>query len=44
MLRKSDCGISLGDIVEQIREIYVDNFALILHIEKTISQIDEDYL
>ncbi len=44
MLRKNDCGISLGDVVEQIREIYVNNFALLLHIEKTISQIDDDYL
>lgn len=44
MLRKDDCGISLGDVVEQIREFYSNNFALILHIENTISQVDGDFL
>ena len=44
MLRKSDCGLSLFEVVEQIREIYANNFPLILHIENTLSQIDKDYL
>ena len=44
LLRKNDCGISLGDVVEELREIYANNFALMLHIENTISQIDDDYL
>lgn len=44
LLRKSDCGISLGDIVEIIRDIYADNFALMLHIETIIAKIDQDDL
>lgn len=44
LLRKNDCGVSLGDVVEQMREIYANDFALMLHIENTISQIDDDYL
>lgn len=44
LLRKNDCGISLGDVVEQMREIYANEFALMLHIENTISQVDDDYL
>lgn len=44
MLRKNDCGVSLGEIVEKMRDIYANNFMLMLHIEKTVSQIDEDYL
>ena len=44
LLRKNDCGVSLGDVVEQMREIFANDFALMLHIENTISQIDDDYL
>lgn len=44
MLRKTDCGVTLRDVVEQIRNFYSNNFALMLHIENTISQIDEDFL
>ena len=44
LLRKNDCGISLGNVVEQMREVYANDFALMLHIENTISQIDDDYL
>ncbi len=44
MLRKNDCGLSLGNIVEKIREYYADNFALMLHIENTVSQLDEDMI
>lgn len=44
MLRKNDCGVSLFNVVDAIRELYADNFALMLHIETVISQIDEDLL
>ena len=44
MLKKNDCGVSLLDIVKQIREFYSDDFALMLHIENTISCIENDYL
>lgn len=44
MLRKNDFGISLFEVVEKIREIYADNFALMLHIDNTISQIDDDLM
>ncbi len=44
MIRKNDCGLSLGNIVEKIREYYADNFALMLHIENTASQLDEDMI
>lgn len=44
LLRKSDGGISLAEVVDQIREIYSDNFPLMYHIDSLISQIDEDYL
>ena len=44
MLRKNDFGISLFDVVEKIREIYADNFALMLHIDNTISQLDDDLM
>lgn len=43
-LQKNDCGISLKNLVEQIREIYSNNFALMLHIESTISHMDEKVL
>lgn len=44
MLRKNDCGISLGNVVEKIRTLYSNNFALILHIENTVSQVDDNLL
>lgn len=44
MLRKNDCGLSLGKVVESIREYYANNFALMLHIENTVSQLDEDMI
>lgn len=44
MIRKNDRGISLWDVIERIRELYSDDFALMLHIENTILQIDNDYL
>ena len=44
LLRKSDIGVSLSDVVDQIRLLYANNFSLMLHIESTVSQIDEDLL
>lgn len=44
MLQKNDHGISLGDVVNTIREFYADNFALLLHIESIISNIEREQL
>jgi hypothetical protein len=44
MLQKNDHGISLGEVVNTIREYYSDNFALLLHIESIISNIDLELL
>ena len=44
MLRKSDFGISLEELVETIRETYSENFALLMHIESSISYVDKDML
>lgn len=44
LLRKNDGGLSLFDVVEQIRSLYANNFSLMLHIEATVSQIDDDQL
>ena len=44
LLRKCDGGSSLSEVVEQIRSLYADNFPLMLHIESTVSQIDNDLL
>jgi hypothetical protein len=44
MLQKNDCGISLKDLVESIRENFVDNYALLLHVEGIVSQIDYNQL
>lgn len=44
MLRKSDFGVSLEDLVDAIRETYPDNYALLMHIEATIAYVDEDML
>ena len=44
MLQKNDYGLSLGDLVTEITEVFQDDFALLLHIEKTVSQIDNDML
>lgn len=44
MLRKNDCGLSLADVVEQIREKYSNDYALMLHVENTLFHIDDDYL
>ncbi len=44
MLRKSDFGISLSDLVETIREAYPDDYALLMHIETSIAHVDKDML
>ena len=44
MLRKSDFGISLEELVDTIRETYPDNFALLMHIESSLSRVDKDML
>ncbi len=44
MLRKSDFGVSLEDLVDEIRETYPDNYALLMHIETSIANVDKDML
>lgn len=44
MLRKSDFGIALEDLVETIRETYPDNYALLMRIETSIAHVDKDIL
>lgn len=44
MLQKNDYGVSLGDLIELTRDIYADNYALLVHIESTISHIDNEDL
>ncbi|MBR0542033.1 MAG: PD-(D/E)XK motif protein [Clostridia bacterium] len=44
MLQKNDYGLSLGDLVNEITELFPDDFSLLLHIEKTISQIDNNIM
>ena len=44
MLQKHDYGESLGELIEQIRDIFADNYALLVHIESIVSQIDNEEL
>ena len=44
LLRKSDFGVSLEDLVETIREAYPDNYALLMHIESSVAHVDKDML
>lgn len=44
MLRRSDYGLSLGELIESIRETFPDNFALLMHIESIIAHVDKDQL
>lgn len=44
LLRKSDFGISLEDLVDEIREDYSDNYALLMHIEMSIAHVDKDMM
>ena len=44
LLRKNDFGISLEELVEEIRENYSDNYALLMHVEMSIAHVDKDML
>lgn len=44
MLRKSDFGVTLEELVDTIRETYADNYALLMHIETSIAHVDKDML
>ena len=44
MLRKSDTGISLEELINSIRHIYAKNYALLMHIESLIPHVDDDML
>lgn len=44
MLQKNDYGESLGELIEWIRDKFADNYALLVHIESIISQIDSEEL
>lgn len=44
MLRKSDIGMSLGDLIEEINEVYSTQYPLLMHIEAIVSHIDKDRL
>ena len=44
MLRKSDAGISLGDLIEEINEYYYTQYPLLMHIETLVSHIDRERL
>lgn len=44
LLRKSDFGVSLEDLVDEIREDYSDNYALLMHIEMSIAHVDKDMM
>ena len=39
-LQKNDCGMSLLDLISEIRAEYEDNFALLLRIDSAIANID----
>jgi len=41
MLQKNDCGISIKDVVDRIRDIYSTNYALLMRIEAITSQVEE---
>lgn len=40
MLQSGDCGVSLGDLIEEIREIYADDYPLLMHVESVASHVD----
>lgn len=44
MLRKNDCGLSLEDLIETIREAYSENYALLMHIETLVAHVDKEML
>ncbi len=44
LLRKSDYGLTLEDLIEAVRDQYADNYALLMHIESLVSHVDKDML
>lgn len=44
MLQKNDCGISLKELVDSIRNAFSNNYALLLHLESIVSQVGESQL
>lgn len=44
ILQKNDRGLSLKDLIDSIRATFTDNFALLLHIEQIVSQVDDEQL
>lgn len=44
MLRKCDGGISLGELIDKMRDIFADNYALQIHIESQIAYIEREVL
>lgn len=44
MLQKSDAGLSLMELITEIRNSYQTNYDMILHIESIISGVDENEL
>ncbi len=42
MLQKSDVGLSLMDIITDIRHLYQDNYKLMLHIDSLVSGMEEE--
>lgn len=44
MLRKSDFGISLGDLIVEINEVYSTQYPLLMHIEAIASHIEKERL
>lgn len=44
MLRKSDVGTSLGDLIEEINEVYYTQYPLLMHIEAIVSHIERERL
>ncbi len=44
MLQKNDCGLSIFDVIERIRDNHSDDYSLLLRIENITSQVDEKQL
>ena len=44
MLQKNDCGISIKDVVERIRDKYPTDYALLMRVETITSQVEESRL
>ncbi len=44
MLRKSDAGLSLGELIEQINSKYPTDYPLLMHIESFVSHIERECL